>query len=178
MLYLLIDHKGELGQSDPLTDHGYHAGASAHKALSGYVSDDLVGIEVMAAGTLTKSGEFYYPWWDKNQKTGKHQFLTANRIPASEVVTSGRVANIAPGHYHKYTEAQTLALRKTLCWLHLNDPTVFSLDLILGHDEVSPTRKTDPGAALVVNGSPVSMQAFRDIVKADVAAILARKASA
>jgi hypothetical protein len=62
-------------------------------------------------------------------------------------------------------------LRKLVAWLHLNNPGVFSLDRVVGHDEVSPGRKTDPGAAIVHEDKVLSMPEFRQLCKDDIRAI-------
>jgi N-acetyl-anhydromuramyl-L-alanine amidase AmpD len=170
MQYLLLDADGNLGQGDPLNVWGYHAGASKYPGVSGTVSDELVGIEVQAAGTLRKHGEHFYPWWDN----GKN--LPANRISATDVIYSPKRGNIAAGHYHRFTAAQMLAMRRAICWLHLNWPSVFRLSLVVGHDEVSPGRKTDPGAALVTEkGEAMTMPEFRDQLADDVRTIKANR---
>lgn len=156
MLYLIGDKDGNLGQSDSLAYHGYHAGKSSHKYANGYVSDEFAGIELQAAGVLKKSGDRYYSW-----------FKTA--IPASQVVHSDRNENIAPGYYHIYTPEQMLLLRKLVCWMFLNNPTVFSIDRVVGHDEVSPGRKVDPGASTITDGKDIlTMRQFRELCWNDV----------
>jgi hypothetical protein len=175
MLYLLGDKDGNLSQSDPLDRHGYHSGVSSRKGLSGYVSDDLAGVELQAAGTLREHGGHFYPWWDQNQKTKVWQNLPANRVPANEVIRTTRRGNIAPGNYHAYTEAQMLLLRRLVCWLYLNNPDVFRIEDVCGHDEVSPDRKTDPGGALHSSMIPMTMDQFRDLVRADIAKIQANR---
>lgn len=160
MLYLLIDQDGKVAQSNPLNQHGYHGGASSWPGLSGNVSDDLVGIEIQCAGKLTEHQGHYYPWWDQ----GKH--LESNRIHPSEVVYMPKADNIQPGYYHLYTEAQMYALRKLICWLHLNHPSVFELKYVLGHDEVAPNRKNDPGGSL-----GMTMPKFRELIQRDVETI-------
>jgi hypothetical protein len=177
-LYLMIDQDGNLGQTNPLDEWGYHAGESSLPGLSGTVSQHLAGVEIQAAGEVTPHDGGYYPWWDKKKDskgnyTGPHQFLSRNRIPAEEVVYSAKKANIAAGYYHIYTEKQIVTLRKLVAWLHLNNPSVFSLDRVVGHDEVSPERKVDPGASIVLDGKVVTMPEFRVLCKEDVAAIKA-----
>ena len=151
MLYLLIDKDGNVGQSNPLNEHGYHGGASAWKGISGYVSDDLVGIEVQCAGQLTKYKDKYYPWWDRsNGGNGPHQWLAENAIEEKDVIHyQKKVGNIQPGYYHRYTQLQIMALTRVLLWLYFNNTSVFNPDFILGHDEVAPSRKNDPGGALL-----------------------------
>jgi hypothetical protein len=167
MLYLMVDKDGNLGQSDPLNFHGYHAGNSSHPSVKGYVSDDFAGVELQAAGNLRANGGHYYPWWDNGKLDPK------NRIPHEEVITVSARDNISAGHYHLYTLPQMLALRKLVAWLHLNNPDVFSIDRVLGHDEVSPGRKSDPGGALNLEGDSLTMKEFRAVCFADVAKIKA-----
>jgi N-acetyl-anhydromuramyl-L-alanine amidase AmpD len=169
MLYLLGDKDGNIGQSDSLAYHGYHAGVSSHKFANGYVSDEWVGLELQAAGTLSKVGDQYIPWFKKP-------------VPAEEVVYSAKRENISAGYYHRYTYEQMLATRKLVCWLHLNNPSVFSIDRVCGHDEVSPGRKTDPGASVFAYTAPnstagkvMTMSEFRTLCKSDVAKILASR---
>lgn len=170
MNYFILDKDGNMGQPDPLSEWGYHGGESRYPGLNGSVSDELVGIEIQAAGSLRKNGDFFYPWWDG----GKN--LPGNRIPDHEVVYSPKRGNIAPGFYQEYTQAQVLALRKGICWLHLNHPDVFKIKFVVGHDEVSPGRKNDPGAALVnLTGIPITMDDFRDWVADDVRMIMANR---
>ena len=59
-----------------------------------------------------------------------------------------RVDNQKRGFYHVYTALQEKTLVDTLFWLKDQSPEVFSFNYVLGHDEVSPNRKSDPGAAL------------------------------
>jgi len=159
MLYLLGDKDGNIAQSDSLAYYGYHAGKSSHPNCSGYVSDDFCGLEMQAAGTLTKRGDKFYSWF----KT---------EIPADEVMFSETRENIDRGYYHKLTDEQVLAARKLCCWLYLNNPRVFKLDNITSHDEVSPGRKTDMGASLVVDGKALTISEFRALVESDVSRIL------
>ena len=135
-LYFVIDKDGNIGQNFPLDSWGYHAGRSDYPGLSGKVSDDLVGIEVQCAGKLAKEGNIYRTW-----------FQTV--VPEYEVRNiSTKKENQKPGYYQKFTEAQENALTTLILWLHKNNPRVFSLEFVVGHDEVSPARKNDPGGSL------------------------------
>lgn len=145
--YLLIDDKGNVYQANPLDSWGYHAGVSSWKSLGSGVSEFLVGIEITAAGKVTKVGESYQTWFKG--------VLTKDQV--REVKAKD---NIQAGIYQKYTDEQEKSLIDLLLWLKENNPDVFSFDLVLGHDEVAPTRKNDPGGAL-----SCSMPEFREKLK-------------
>lgn len=165
MLYLLGDAKGDIAQSDSLQWHGYHAGKSSHKFASGYVSDEFVGLELQASGLLKKKGGKFMPWFDYP-------------VPKEEVVYSKTRENIYGGYYHMYTREQMLAARKLVCWLYLNNPDVFSIDRVVGHDEVSPGRKVDPGASPTEDGKVLAMSEFRRLCWNDVDKIVEKRKSA
>ena len=137
-LYFLIDAEGNIGQNFSLDTWGYHAGASSYPGLPGTVSDDLVGIEVQCAGRLKKEGGVFKSWFN-------------TIVPDADVRTVAANANQEAGSYEKYTTAQEESLTNLLVWLCRNNPEVFSIKFVLGHDEVSPGRKNDPGGALSMN---------------------------
>jgi len=148
-LYFLIEEDGNIGQNFPLDSWGYHAGPSSYPGLNGTVSDDLVGIEIQCAGKLRKEGSRYFSWYGE-------------QIPVAQVRSiSSQTANQEAGHYHKYTDAQEDALKKLLVWLTRNNTDTFKVDYIVGHDEVSPRRKNDPGGSL-----STPMPELRETVKA------------
>jgi N-acetyl-anhydromuramyl-L-alanine amidase AmpD len=70
------------------------------------------------------------------------------------------------GYFHKYSLAQEASLIELLVWLKNNNPSIFNVDYILGHDEVAGpkgigrSRKQDPGGAL-----SMTMAELRDLVK-------------
>lgn len=136
--YLLIDEKGQTHQGFALDRWGSHAGASEWPSLGKGVSRHLVGIEVDCAGLLSGSErEGFKTWWKKD-------------VPQEMVRKVEREGNRAAGAYHRFTDSQEEALRRVLLWLKANNPEVFDLELVLGHDEVSPGRKQDPGGSLSV----------------------------
>lgn len=134
--YFVIDQEGKIGQNFSLDSWGYHAGQSTWPGLGDGVSSKLVGIELQAAGKLEKSGNGYKTWFGE-------------AVPAAQVrVIAKQTENQEAGAYQIYTKAQEESLLKLLTWLRDNNPDVFQYKYVLGHDEVSPRRKNDPGGAL------------------------------
>ena len=153
--YLGMDREGQIYQPNPLNEWGYHAGTSSMK-LNGKtvssVSQYLIGIEICSAGRVEKLSK---PEGDKKFKS-----WFGEKYTEEEIRYSGKKDNIQAGYYHKYTQKQEDALIAFCLWLKRNNPDVFSFDNVLGHDEVAPTRKNDPGAAL-----SMSMPELRELLK-------------
>ena len=145
--FMLIDSDGVTHQAHPLDSWGYHAGDSSWPGLIGSVSDELVGIEISAAGlceeVVVDGVKRYKAWFHKKSS----DYFTEDDVRFSE-----GDHNIKRGWYQTYTVEQELELIDLLVWLKENDKTgQFSYDFVLGHDEVAPNRKNDPGAALSMN---------------------------
>ncbi len=155
-----IQRDGMLACAHEAPVWGYHAGESSWNKiingvtfrLVGSVSDDLIGIEINAAGRVKQISDNKYETWFKT-------FLTKDEVRFSQ-----NKDNIQKGYYHVYTPEQEKALVETLFWLKDQRPDVFSFDFVLGHDEVNPKRKNDPGAAL-----SMTMPEFRAFLKAEYA---------
>lgn len=162
--YLVIAPNGDLYQNYRLDEWGYHAGKSSWPALGGGVSQYLVGIEICSAGKLRKIDDTHFrPWYNEEEylkDLGKKP-KPEDDLPLHQVRFVPKQANCVEGWYEKYTDAQETTLREVLQWLRHNKPDVFSYDLVLGHDEVSPGRKNDPGGAL-----SVTMPALRSWLQA------------
>jgi hypothetical protein len=152
--YLVINRDGTVLQGFPIDRWGSHAGTSKWPGLGESVSSKLVGIEVVSAGKLSREGTKWKSWFGKFYED-------------SEVRTVGmNTDNIQAGTYHRFTDAQEQSLVKLLLWLKSNNPSVFNLDYVLGHDQVSGPagigywRKTDPGGSL-----SMTMPAFQKLLK-------------
>jgi N-acetyl-anhydromuramyl-L-alanine amidase AmpD len=171
--FFTIGNDGSVVQSFPLDEWGNHAGLSYWPGLGESVSKHLVGIEVVCEGRVTEFVDGKYRNKVENEKTGAihYRYVEASdirHIPAAN-------QNIAPGYYQKYTAEQEQSLTNLLLWLKINNPNVFDLDLVLGHDEVAgPSglgnhdpawrnkwRKTDPGGSL-----SMTMPEYRAFLKA------------
>lgn len=149
--YFLIDEHGGVHQGFPLDRWGSHAGVSQLDGIGTGVSRELLGIEVDCAGGPlkrhpTRPGT-WTSWWGKV-------------IDPDELRTVPAEANRVAGVYHRFTAAQEKALVELLVWLKTNNPEVFEIEKVVGHDEVSPGRKQDPGGSL-----SLTMPAFRELLQ-------------
>jgi hypothetical protein len=146
--YLCIQKDGVVYQAHPISKFGYHAGKSSWPGLGDGVSAKLVGIEMNNGSELEK------------QSDGRFKTWFGTYVDPENVRHVDDNANQHRGYYEKYTPAQEASLIKLLFWLKSQAPDVFSFDYVLGHDEVAPTRKSDPGGAL-----SMTMPEFRATLK-------------
>ncbi|MEQ1695118.1 MAG: trypsin-like peptidase domain-containing protein [Hyphomicrobiaceae bacterium] len=141
--YFCISATGRVYQPGLLSRWGSHAGSSSWPGLGSRVSQYLAGIEICNAGSLKQTAKGFEPEWNKPGASANTYFA------AEDVRHVAKRDNIlSPGVFHKYTAAQEASLIELLLWLQARQPRIFSLDLVLGHDEVSPRRKDDPGGSL------------------------------
>lgn len=137
LMFFMIGKDGTIYQSNPLNEWGYHAGESRFPGLGQSLSSKLVGIEVDCAGRLEPEKGKFKSWFGRIVEP-----------EATRTTTGNFVWPQVAGTYEKFTEAQEQSLKTLLLWLKKNNPNVFNLEWVLGHDEISPGRKNDPGGAL------------------------------
>lgn len=156
--FMTLGYDGTLVQAFPLDEFGAHAGESNWPGVGARVSRELVGVEVVCEGMITRFKDNTYG----NEVDGKRRFVDPSSV---RHVPKDR-ENIKAGYYQKFTTAQEMALVSLCLWLKRNNPEVFDLDLVLGHDEVAGPkglgfwRKTDPGGSL-----SMTMPEFREFLK-------------
>ena len=153
---------------------GYHAGTSTcPRTGRDGVSQFYVGFELNNPGRLYQAKEdgVFCPWF--NAKRDRH-----GRVILDEDGRCKRLSeqdewyreyeirfcegeNIQAGCYLPYTREQMDALTHICLWLAQTYPDSFRLDHVLGHDEVAPGRKSDPGGALGGPDAFMTMAAYR-----------------
>ena len=159
-------------------DYGYHAGTSLCPVTGRRgVSQYYIGFEVNCPGMVyedEKEGVFF-AWFNmKCNQNGKPilrnkkrqiRSLADEHYQRSEVRFSEKRDNIQKGWYVPFTKAQFDALVSLVRYFLELFPDTFSIDKVLGHDEVAPGRKFDPGASPAFEGRVMTMPEFRAYLK-------------
>lgn len=128
--HLVLDRDGTLAQMMPFNKVAWHAGKSSFNGLVG-LNRHSIGIELVNAGKLHRNG------------TGKWVNWAGNVIADDEVIIAKHKNEQTESGWHAYSEKQIsivvdlgILLRET-----------YNLDDVLGHDDIAPDRKVDPGPA-------------------------------
>lgn len=128
--HLVVGRKGEVYQLVPFNTVAWHAGSSKWKEREGY-NKYSIGIEIDNAGILKPNGSGKYLSW-------------FNKVYSPDEVLKAKHRNGgAEQYWHQYTEEQINAVFDICECLCENYP----IKEILGHEEIAPARKTDPGPA-------------------------------
>jgi N-acetylmuramoyl-L-alanine amidase len=128
--HFVIDRGGAVTQMVGLDKRAWHAGVSKWGELTG-LNRFSIGIELANAGKLRKSeaGE-WFSW-------------SSVKIPPDQVLVAQHKAENAPAGWHIYPEPQIAAALDVAMALH----AAFDFEAILGHEDIAPGRKADPGPA-------------------------------
>ena len=127
--HVIIDLDGSITQLIPFNKVGWHAGESAwldRTDLNPY----SIGIEIVNAGRLERSGTIWRSWFGKTYSE-------------DEVLRAVHRNEDHETWWHVYTEEQITATYD-LCREIMG---TYNVKHILGHEEISPGRKSDPGPA-------------------------------
>jgi hypothetical protein len=147
--FLVMDVFGKVYQSRPLNKHGYHAGKSFWPSVGHSVSNDFAGVEVLNPGKLTFKDGKYFTWYKQEIPNELVRYVTNKNYGVE-------------GHFCKFTleqEQGLITLAKDMIDMAPSEHT-FNIDDVVGHHEVSPDRKTDPGGSLSVNMDIFRKQIF------------------
>lgn len=127
--HLIIGKKGEIVQLVPFNLKAWHAGISEWKGRSG-LNRYSIGIEMDNAGLLEKRADGYYTNFGK-------------RLDNSQVVLARHKFGDKEQAWEAFTEKQIETV-ETLCLLLIEN---YPIQEIVGHEDISRGRKTDPGPA-------------------------------
>jgi N-acetylmuramoyl-L-alanine amidase len=127
--HLVIGKSGEIVQLVPFNIKAWHAGRSIWKGRQG-LNHFSIGIELDNAGMLEKRADGFYTCFGK-------------RIDNSQVVLAPHKNGREEKAWEAFTEKQIDAVERICLILKEKYP----ITEIVGHDDIAPKRKTDPGPA-------------------------------
>ena len=127
--HLVIGDNATIIQLVPFNKITWHAGESKWRDRTD-LNKYSIGIEIRNAGYLTKSGTIY-------------RTVYGTQVPKEEVIYAQHRNEKASRYWEVYKEKQ-LAVIKEISELLID---VYDIKFMLGHEEVAPGRKTDPGPA-------------------------------
>lgn len=133
--HLVVGKNGEVVQLARFDTRTWHAGTSAYNGREGY-NHYSIGIEIDNVGWLKDFGEGKY---SRKLLSREGIYFDKDEVLAAKHVNP----DIPYAYWGKYTDAQVDAVFD-LCQLLYNS---YDIKEILGHDEISPGRKSDPGPA-------------------------------
>jgi N-acetylmuramoyl-L-alanine amidase len=130
--HLVIDRDGSITQMVPFDTVGWHAGTSTWRTLVG-LNDYSVGIELVNWGKL-------------NQGPGGWKSYTGVPVPDSRVIVAEHRNH--PGALHGWEIFDESQYRACVACTHaiVAHYGLQAIDII-GHDDIAPGRKVDPGPA-------------------------------
>lgn len=152
--HLTIGRDGEVKQSLPFTKVGWHAGRSAWRARDGARVSGLnrhsIGIELANAGACvpTSGGGWINPL---GIRVSSDDIVEARHRNGS--VWFENIGMVQEPGWEVYTQAQMKAATEIAILL----VDTYKLEQVVGHDDISPDRKKDPGPLF-------DMTTFRGVV--------------
>ncbi len=127
--HIVIGRNGEIYQLVPFDTIAWHAGVSAYGGRT-LLNQYAIGIELDNAGVLTKVGNEFQAWF-------------GTKYPANEAVYATHRNETKPRYWQAYTDRQ-IEVCHDVCEALIKK---FSINNIVGHEEIAPGRKQDPGPA-------------------------------
>ena len=127
--HLVVGRDGSITQLVPFNQIAWHAGKSAYEGRTGF-NDFSIGIEIDNAGRLEKQGDRFHSWFGRE-------------YPQADVYEGVHRNESESTFWHRYQE-QEIAIVSEICSLLIR---AYPIKQILGHEEIAPGRKTDPGPA-------------------------------
>ena len=130
--HVVIGRDGRVCQVVPFNRRAWHAGESAWAGRDG-LNGFSIGIELDNAGKLVKVGDQYQAWFGRS-------------YPEAVVVQARHKNEQDMAYWHAFTEPQISAALDVAKLLVQQ----YRLKDVLGHDDIAPGRKVDPGPAFLM----------------------------
>lgn len=133
--HLLVDTEGVVEQFVAFNRRAWHAGVSEWQGTHD-LNSHSIGIEIVNAGYLQKMVNGQYTTW------------SGAVIPAEQVVEARHKNPHVP---YQFWQAYSPAQLDRCAELVETLAGVYPIDDVLGHDDIAPDRKQDPGPAFPLN---------------------------
>jgi N-acetylmuramoyl-L-alanine amidase len=146
--HLVIGRDGRIIQLAPFNRITWHAGQSQWAGRSG-LNNFSIGIELDNAGKLERAGSHWRSAISRRVYAGDDVLLANHKQDRP---------GVPPGGWHEYSEAQLDAVGEVGLLLMQK----YALKDVLGHEDIAPGRKSDPGPAF-----PMASYRARLIGRAD-----------
>jgi N-acetylmuramoyl-L-alanine amidase len=127
--HLVVGRNGTVTQLLPFNIIGWHAGRSKWGEREGF-NKYSIGIEIDNAGELEERDGRYESWFGR-------------AYPEEEIVRGIHRHQTVESYWHRFTPEQ-LRVVEALCAALIAE---YGIQHILGHEEIAPDRKVDPGPA-------------------------------
>lgn len=138
--HLLIARDGRISQLVPFNKKAWHAGKSEWKGLTG-LNAYSIGIELDNYGKLSKTAG------------GSWQTYFGKKVPDDQVIVAKHKHGGKLCGWHTYSEEQLEVLEEVALAIFNH----YKLEDVIGHEDIAPGRKTDPGPAF-------NMDSFRSLL--------------
>ncbi|TDQ77465.1 N-acetylmuramoyl-L-alanine amidase [Sphingobacterium yanglingense] len=125
--HIVIARDGTITQLVDFNQKAWHAGQSQWANFRGF-NDFSIGIELDNPGRLHKVGNRYLSWFKQE-------------YPIENVVEARHKHESTPSFWYEYTQEQIEACFE-LCQTLTKK---YNIQIVLGHDDIAPYRKDDPG---------------------------------
>ncbi len=127
--HIVIGKKGEVYQLVSFDTKTWHAGRSEYAGRK-WFNNFSIGIEIDNAGVLTKTENAFRSWFGSS-------------IPSENVLKAKHRNELSEKYWELYTKEQLMVCNE-ICTLLIEQ---YNIKNILGHEEICPGRKHDPGPA-------------------------------
>jgi N-acetylmuramoyl-L-alanine amidase len=129
--HIVIGREGEIYQLVPFDTIAWHAGKSYYAGRE-MLNRYSIGIELDNAGELTKTGSVYKSYFGREYTVNDVIAAPHRNDPSNKIK-----------YWQSYTEKQ-LDKCRMVCEMLIDK---YKIHTIVGHEEIAPGRKTDPGPA-------------------------------
>lgn len=138
--HVVVGRNGIVYQMVPFNTIAWHAGVSEYKGKK-WFNNCAIGIEIDNAGELTETNGRYVSWFGKV-------------YPSEDVFVGIHRNQKTKKYWHAYPDTQVLIVEELCRALISKYPNIKT---ILGHEEIAPDRKTDPGPAFPLDSMRISI---------------------